>query len=340
MVTRGLAATVLKPFISVARLGYNFLSQSKFSELSDRGLAARYRRLANKTEPRDCPMVTVVVPVYNVERYLALCLLSLAGQQYPNLRVIAVDDGSTDSSADILKEFQDRLNLRIVTQKNQGLGAARNSGVAAIEQTDYLMFLDSDDALAPGALHSMVSMITKSKSDFVVGDVTRMKGLTRLRRVDTRKFFKAGSRTKATFLDEPQSLLDVTAWNKLFSFEFYQKSAIKFPSIFFEDMSEMTRAYIEAKTFDVLSKTVYLWRVRTEGALSITQQTNATRKLEDRLTSLREISKLIKDAIADGRATEQHWKTFCQRIDEHDRKLYAKAIPGSGKLFDELLATR
>jgi hypothetical protein len=102
----------------------------------------------------------------------------------------------------------------------------------------------------------------------------------------------------------------------------------------------MTRAYMEAKTFDVLSKTVYLWRVRTEGELSITQQTNATKKLEDRLTSLREIAKLIKDAIADGRATEQHWKTFCQRIDEHDRKLYAKAIPGSGKLFDELLATR
>ena len=340
MSTNGLAAVVLKPLKLVARFGYDFLSRSEFSELSDRVLASRYRRLASKTRSAHCPKVTVVVPVYNVERYLALCLLSLAGQQYPNLHVIAVDDGSTDSSAEILKEFEGQLELQVVTQKNQGLGAARNSGVAAIKQTDYLMFLDSDDALAPGALHTMVAMITESKSDFVVGDVTRMKGLTRLRRVDTRKFFKAGSRTNATFLSEPQSLLDVTAWNRLFNFEFYKRTAIRFPSIFFEDMSEMTRAYIEAKSFDVLSKSIYLWRVRTEGALSITQQTNATKKLEDRLTSLRAISKLIKDAIADGRASEEHWQTFCQRIEQHDRKLYAKAIPGSGKLFDELIATR
>jgi len=340
MSTNGLAAALLKPLKLVARFGYDFLSRSEFSELSDRVLASRYRRLASKTRSAHCPKVTVVVPVYNVERYLALCLLSLAGQQYPNLHVIAVDDGSTDSSAEILKEFEGQLELQVVTQKNQGLGAARNSGVAAIKQTDYLMFLDSDDALAPGALHKMVAMITESKSDFVVGDVTRMKGLTRLRRVDTRKFFKAGSRTNATFLSEPQSLLDVTAWNRLFNFEFYKRTAIRFPSIFFEDMSEMTRAYIEAKSFDVLSKSIYLWRVRTEGALSITQQTNATKKLEDRLTSLREISKLINGAIADGRATEKHWQNFCQRIEQHDRKLYAKAIPASGKLFDELIATR
>jgi CDP-glycerol glycerophosphotransferase len=340
MSTNGLAAAVLKPLKLVARFGYDFLSRTEFSELSDRVLASRYRRLASKTRLADCPKVTVVVPVYNVERYLALCLLSLAGQQYPNLHVIAVDDGSTDSSAEILKEFEGQLELQVVTQKNQGLGAARNSGVAAVKQTDYLMFLDSDDALAPGALHKMVAIITESKSDFVVGDVTRMKGLTRLRRVDTRKFFKAGSRTNATFLSEPQSLLDVTAWNRLFNFEFYKRTAIRFPSIFFEDMSEMTRAYIEAKSFDVLSKSIYLWRVRTEGALSITQQTNATKKLEDRLTSLREISKLINGAIADGRATEKHWQNFCQRIEQHDRKLYAKAIPASGKLFDELIATR
>lgn len=279
----------------------------------------------------------MVVPVYNVERYLALCLQSLEAQQYPNLEVIAVNDGSTDNSAAIIREFETRLNLRTVNQANQGLAAARNAGVKAIAETDYLMFLDSDDALAPGALKNLVAQLAKTGSDFVVGDVTRIKGLTRLKRVDTRALYAKGTQSATSFINQPNALLDVTAWNKLFNFDFYRRINIKFPTMYFEDMSEMTRAYIEAKQFDVLAKTVYLWRVRTEGAKSITQQTSDQVKLADRIKSLRTIQTLIENAIKDGRATARNLEVFRQRIREHDLKLHLKTVPNARELFDEFL---
>jgi CDP-glycerol glycerophosphotransferase len=328
-------------FNRIARAGYDFLSLPIMAKVSDGLLMRRFTRLAQAATRREnvhvLPKVTVVVPVYNVERYLALCLQSLRAQQYQNLQVIAVDDGSTDSSARILQSFSDKLDLQIVAQKNSGLAAARNAGVNAIKNTDYLMFLDSDDALAPGALHKLVATITESKSDFVVGDVTRIKGLTRIKRVDTRSLYAAGTQVSTTFAKQPNAIYDVTAWNKLFNFDFYKSHKFVFPKMYFEDMSEMTRAYAEAKSFDVLAETVYLWRVRTEGAKSITQQTSDVAKLEDRLTSLREIKKVIAKAIKAGRATEQNMKTFEARIRAHDLKLYEKSLPNAGDQFAEFL---
>ena len=166
------------------------------------------------------PKVTVVVPVYNVELYLALCLQSLCAQNYKNLSVILVNDGSTDNSLSIARKFQEKLNLHIVDQENAGLSAARNAGVRAIESTDYLMFLDSDDALAPQALRSMVNQVIKTGSDFVMGDTTRMKGLTRLKRHDTRPVFAKGTLSGTTLLEHPDAIWDVTAWNRLFDFKF------------------------------------------------------------------------------------------------------------------------
>jgi glycosyltransferase involved in cell wall biosynthesis len=326
----------------IARAGYDFLSMPVMARISDGLLTRRFTRLSQaatrRAEPASAwPKITVVVPVYNVERYLELCLLSLSAQQYPNLEVIAVDDGSTDGSAAILKANATKLNLKVVTQKNAGLAAARNAGVKAIDASDYLMFLDSDDALAPGALHKMVKLIQETKSDFVVGDVTRLKGLTRIKRVDTRALYKPGTQRATTFAKQPNAVLDVTAWNKLFNFDFYHRTKIEFPSMYFEDMSEMTRAYAEAKHFDVLAETIYLWRVRTEGARSITQQTSDAQKFADRLKSLRQIQKTIQKAIKDGRATEQNAVVFARRIREHDLKLYANSVPNAAELLNEFL---
>ncbi len=328
---------------NIARAGYDFLSLPVMAQISDGLLMRRFTRLAQAAERRiepagSWPKVTVVVPVYNVERYLTLCLQSLRAQQYPNLNVVAVNDGSTDESASILETFKDKMNLNIVTQKNAGLAAARNAGVKAIKSTDYLMFLDSDDALAPGALHKLVAMITKTKSDFVVGDVTRLKGLTRVKRVDTRALFKQGSVPATTFKRQPNAVLDVTAWNKLFDFKFYKAAKISFPSMYFEDMSEMTRAYAEAAHFDILAETIYLWRVRTEGARSITQQKSDEIKLNDRIKSLREIKKIIELAIKDDRATNANMDAFRARIVAHDRKLYREEVENIDEMFKSLLS--
>ena len=324
---------------AILKAGYDVLSLPIATKISDAWLMAKFKRITknNNKDAEWLPKLTIVVPVYNVERYLGLCLQSICAQNYKNLVVILVNDGSTDNSLAVAREYQEKLNLHIVEQENAGLSAARNAGVRAIDSTDYLMFLDSDDALAPQALHSLVNQIIKTNSDFVMGDTTRMKGLTRLKRRDTRPVFAKGSISKTTLLEHPEAIWDVTAWNRLFDFKFYSNNKFSFPEgMFFEDMALMTKAYIRAAKFDVLAQSVYLWRVRTEGAKSITQQTNDDQKLADRITALRQMQGLIKAGVVMGKTNEHNMEIFKDRVWNHDIALY-KHIPGSRALFDGLL---
>ena len=338
---------------AILKFGYDMLSTPFATKISDAWLMAKFKAKVSKRSAAKMvfgdssvtPKVTIVIPVYNVERYLALCLQSVCAQNYPNLDVILVNDGSTDDSLSVARAFQEKLNLHIVEQENAGLSAARNSGVRAIDHTDYLMFLDSDDALAPDALKNLVSRILDTGCDFVVGDTTRMKGLTRLKRRDTRPVFdrkafaakSAGSLAATTLLEHPQAILDVTAWNRLFDYKFYSQNKFSFPEgLYFEDMALMTKAYIRATKFSVLSETVYLWRVRTEGAKSITQQTNDSQKLTDRITALRQMQGLLKAGLVMGKTNQRNLEVFKDRVWNHDIPLY-KEVPGSRALFDGLL---
>ena len=324
---------------AILKAGYDLLSLPIATKVSDAWLMAKFKRLTRKKPRKDewLPKVTIVIPVYNVEHYLALCLQSVCAQNYPNLDVILVNDGSTDNSLAVARAFQEKLNLHIVEQENAGLSAARNAGVRAIENTDYLMFLDSDDALAPRALHSMVNLVIETDSDFVVGDTTRMKGITRLKRRDTREVFKRGTLKEVSLIEHPNAIWDVTAWNRLFKWSFYQNNRFSFPEgMFFEDMALMTKAYLRAGKFDVLAKTVYLWRVRTEGEKSITQQTNDDQKLADRITALRQMQGLIKVGVTMGKANERNMEVFKNRVWLHDIALY-KDVAGSRKMFDGLV---
>lgn len=91
------------------------------------------------------PKVSIIVPVYNVERYLRQCLDSLVDQTYQNIEIICVDDGSTDASSEILTEYAlKNSKVRVIRQENSGLSAARNVGFS-FATGDYVMYVDSDD---------------------------------------------------------------------------------------------------------------------------------------------------------------------------------------------------
>ncbi len=114
------------------------------------------------------PLVSVIVPVYNVGEYLAASLESLASQTYQNLEMIFIDDGSTDGSGDALDDFVKKYKKAIVIhQENKGLSAARNVGLEKMTG-DYVCFLDSDDFLADDAIECMVETMRKHEVDLVV----------------------------------------------------------------------------------------------------------------------------------------------------------------------------
>ena len=105
------------------------------------------------------PWLSVIVPTYNGEDYLSAALESIVAQSDPNIEVIVVDDGSTDRSADILKGFTDS-RLTILTQKNRGVLAARNAGLAAATG-EYIAFLDADDTWRPDCLEKLHRALTE-----------------------------------------------------------------------------------------------------------------------------------------------------------------------------------
>ena len=101
-------------------------------------------------------MISVIVPVYNVEKYLEECLDSIQDQTYSDIEVILVNDGSTDSSKEICKKYckQDSRFL-LINQENQGLSAARNKGVE-ISTGEYIVFVDSDDIIKTNYLEKLM----------------------------------------------------------------------------------------------------------------------------------------------------------------------------------------
>lgn len=93
------------------------------------------------------PKVSIIVPVYNVEKYLAKCLDSLVNQTLKDIEIICINDGSTDNSLEILNTYaQKDSRITIIDKKNEGVSAARNTGLN-ISKGEYIMFVDSDDYL-------------------------------------------------------------------------------------------------------------------------------------------------------------------------------------------------
>ena len=152
--------------------------------------------------------VSVIIPVYNVQDYLRECLDSILNQTLKELELICVDDGSTDKSLEILREYEKKDNRVIVlTQHNKGAGAARNKGLE-IARGEYLSFLDSDDFFATGMLEESYRKCKKENAEVCVYQVVRYNDVTGKIRYDS------GSFKKVMFQREKKFFLIKTCQNK------------------------------------------------------------------------------------------------------------------------------
>ena len=113
-------------------------------------------------------VVSVVLPIYNVEKYLNRCVKSVVNQSYKNLEIILVDDGSPDNCPTLCEDWAKKdSRIKVVHKENAGLGYARNTGIENATG-EYICFFDSDDYIALDAIEKAYSLAIKEKSDIVV----------------------------------------------------------------------------------------------------------------------------------------------------------------------------
>ena len=166
------------------------------------------------------PKVSIIVPVYNVEKYIEKCLTSLVNQTLEDIEIIVVNDGSKDNSKKIIEEFIQRYQKKIVylEKENGGLSDARNYGIP-YAKGEYIAFLDSDDYVEKDTYKRMYELAKKEKSDMVECDFYWE--YPNKTKIDTGEIYH----NKKEMLEKVR----VVAWNKLIKREILEKSKIEFP---------------------------------------------------------------------------------------------------------------
>ncbi|MDG4763020.1 glycosyltransferase family 2 protein [Solwaraspora sp. WMMD406] len=218
-------------------------------------------------------LLSLIIPVYRVEKHLAACLDSILGQPHDGVEIIAVDDASDDGSSAILADYASRYaELTVVTlDRNVGLGAARNAGIARADGR-YVWCVDSDDWLPDGSLAAVTERIAQVEPDLLITGYARVYPDGRSDDQPVRRI--APGRDLPTlfrFADEP-GLLNVLwiACNKIIKRDRLVESGITFQSGWYEDVSFVVPLLVALDRIAVLDRDCYAYRQHHDGAITRT----------------------------------------------------------------------
>ena len=214
------------------------------------------------------PKVSVIVPVYNTQEYIYECVNSLICQTLEDIEIILVNDGSTDSSPDILDNFAKKdKRIKVIHQKNKKQGGARNSGIK-IAKGEYITFVDSDDWVDRYFLEKLYEKAIQSKSDIVMCDYYRAKSFLEFKKIKKSRIDNVflqnenvNLKTSSLQPSRKSGFCLAVCWNKLFKKEIAKKY-LKFPEgIFFEDSPPVFLALAMANHISVVNEKLYFYRI-------------------------------------------------------------------------------
>lgn len=243
-----------------------------------------------------CPVkVSVIVPVYNVEKYLSTCLCSCINQTLYDIEIICVNDGTTDHSLSILEAFarQDH-RIRIVNKPNGGLSSARNAGID-VACGEMLMFLDSDDYLSPNACERVWAETKEEPTDIVIFGTEIFP--TKPAATDWHRW-TLNVWTHRRWWFEPSVLFREPnakpfVWRQAFSRKLFEKTGLRFDERvrYGEDTVFQMEIFPHAKNFAFIEDKLYHYRWYREGSLMHSYQTSLDDKIRQHLGFIRYITK-------------------------------------------------
>ena len=237
--------------------------------------------------------LSIIIPVYNVEKYISKCLDSILNQSFEDFEIICVNDGSTDNSLAILEEYKDK-RIIIINKKNEGSGVARNAGVD-ISKGEYLYFVDGDDWLEDNALEKMVKKADELNTDILIfgglsyyfssprpmGEgavVGELASCTTAGYYAGKKGGYSADKLPKSYLNKVFSAKDIrqcifkfpsTAWTKLYRRDFWVKNDIRFQEIMVgQDQLPYFHSMITAERIALYPENLYCYRKNRKGAVT------------------------------------------------------------------------
>lgn len=212
--------------------------------------------------------VSIIVPVYNVQRYLSRCLDSLLLQTLSEIEIICVDDGSSDDSPRIIEEYKARdSRVRMIHQQNAGVSAARNAGIDCAT-APYIMFCDSDDEYAPEMAEKLYRVMIQSNCDFGRCGV-QLFGEQGCVNVSESCFNLPFVGDKILLTEDTVLTMDSVVWNKIFRRDVIVRYGIKFPEgLRYEDTCFYWKYAIVSKEAALVKSKLYQYRLHGDSFMS------------------------------------------------------------------------
>lgn len=242
-------------------------------------------------------MLSVIIPVYNVENYLNECLDSVTSQTLEDMEIICIDDGSTDNSPDILKEYSKKdKRIKIITKENGGQATARNLGIKEA-QGEYIAFVDSDDFIEPTMFEKLYTKAKDNNLDIAMCKIATYDNQTEEIKDNVwyymlgvfRDFEKDIFNHKDT--KEFTCHIAVTPYNKIYKTTLLKENNILFPEgLIFEDEKFFYDTYLRAKRVSIVDEFLYYYRINRKGSTVDTIKDND-------FSDIVPISKLIRETF-------------------------------------------
>ena len=246
---------------------------------------------------KSAPLLSIIIPVYNVQDYMEECLDSILNQKHDNCEIILVNDGSTDNSYLICEKYAKKYNeIKLINQTNMGLSGARNTGIKEAKGK-YILFVDSDDWLMEGCLEDFLLCIIEYSPDIMIGKAKVIDELG-----NTKDKVRYQIKKGMYCIDDYLKMLLLNrcyiacAPFAIYSREMIENNKIEFkPGIVHEDELWMTRILTAAKSVYYTDEYFYFNRIRIG---SITHSNNKNRRGNDLLIVAREMQDILSKCDA------------------------------------------
>jgi len=282
------------------------------------------------------PKVSIIVPIYNAEKYLNRCIDSILNQEYEDFELLLMDDGSKDSSARICDSYKTDSRVRVIHKENSGVSDTRNLALSEAKG-EYIQFLDSDDWITPDATKLFVEQAEKNGCDLVIADFYRVVGdrVAQKGDIDTTE-----PMTPAEFAEgmmgNPADFYYGVLWNKLFKREIIEKYKIRMnPDISWcEDFMFNLEYIAHCSKICALQSPIYYY-VKRKGSL-VSQGMSITKTVEMKSTVFEYYQKFFKDVFTDDEYDKGRIQIYRFLIDSAGDGMVAPVImPSSFKLGKE-----